>query len=105
LEIDMNIRHTALRVALLVSACAVLNACISSTPTWDRTFGNAVTEITALQTMNPNASTNTDPVTGIDGVSATAAQQNYAKSFLTPPPPANMFTIGVSGGSSGGSGN
>jgi hypothetical protein len=105
LETDMNTPHIALRLALVASACAALNACISTTPTWDRTFGNAVSEITALQTLNPNASANTDPVTGIDGVAATAAQQNYAKSFLTPPPPANMFTIGVSGGSAGGSGN
>jgi hypothetical protein len=105
LETDMNIPHIALRLALVAAACAALDACISSTPTWDRTFGNTVSEITALQTLNPNASANADPVTGIDGVSATAAQQNYAKSFLMPPPPANMFTIGVSGGSSGGSGN
>lgn len=101
----MKIQQIALRLLLIASACAMLNGCLSSTPTWDKTFGNAVKEITTAQTLNPNASANTDPVAGIDGTAATATQQNYAKSYMSPPPPVNMFTIGVSGGSSGGSGN
>ena len=101
----MKIHHIAFRLALVACACASLDGCLTSTPTWDHTFGNAINEITALQVINPNASANADPVAGIDGTAATATQQNYAKSFMTPPPPVNMFTIGVSGGSSGGSGN
>lgn len=93
----MKIHHLALRLALIACACATLNGCLTSTPTWDRTFGNAVNEITALQVLNPNASANADPVAGIDGPAATAAQQNYVQSFMTPPPPVNTFTIGVSG--------
>lgn len=101
----MNIRPIALRLALIASACSVLDGCLSSTPTWDRTFGNAVNEITTMQTLNPNAAANTDPVAGIDGTAASASQQNYVKSYMAPPPPINSFTIGVSGASSGGSGN
>jgi hypothetical protein len=53
-----------------------------------------------MQTLNPNASANNDPVAGIDGTAAAAAQKSYAKSFTAPPPPTNAFTIGV--GSSNG---
>lgn len=99
----MNIRNTALRLAIVAGACATLNACLTSTSTWDRTFGNSVRTITAMQMIDPNASANTDPVAGIDGTAATGALQNYGGSFMAPPPPVNMFTIGVGGGSSGGS--
>ncbi|WP_206956449.1 hypothetical protein [Trinickia acidisoli] len=101
----MKIQQIALRLALIVGACAILDGCLSSTPIWDRTFGESVNAITAMQTLNPNASANTDPVMGIDGTAATAAQQNYGKSFMAPPPPTNMFTIGVSSSSGSGSGN
>ncbi|RFU44619.1 hypothetical protein [Paraburkholderia sp. DHOC27] len=90
---------TALRLALCVGACSMLGACLSSSPTWDKTFGSAVTQITVMQTLNPNASDNDNPVSGVDGPAAQSAQANYDKSFKTPTPPANMFTIGVSAGS------
>lgn len=98
----MNIQHIALRLALVAASCATLNGCMSSTPVWDRTFGNSMRSVTAMQTLNPNAAANEDPVIGVDGTAATAAQQNYGKSFMTPPPPVNVLTIGV-GGSSGSS--
>lgn len=101
----MKIQRLAFRLALVAGACAVLNGCLSTTPMWDRTFGNSVNQITAMQVLNPNASQNADPVTGMDGVAATAAQQNYEKSFTAPPAPTNMFTIGVSGGNGSNSGN
>ncbi|WP_116138624.1 hypothetical protein [Trinickia diaoshuihuensis] len=99
----MKIQHIAARLALIAAGCATLNGCLSSTPVWDRTYGNSVRAVTAMQTLNPNASANEDPVAGVDGTAATAAQQNYGKSFLTPPPPVNVLTIGV--GSSNSSGN
>lgn len=89
-----------LRIAFCVGACSSLAACLSSTPTWDKTFGSAVTQITVMQTLNPNASDNDDPVAGIDGAAAQAAQTSYVKSFTAPTPPTNVFTIGVSGSSS-----
>lgn len=97
----MKIQHIALRLALIAAGCAALNGCLSSTPVWDRTFGNSMHSVTAMQTLNPTAAANEDPVAGVDGTAATAAQQNYGKSFLTPPPPVNVLTIGIgSGGSS-----
>ncbi|MGA7781315.1 MAG: hypothetical protein WCA85_26910 [Paraburkholderia sp.] len=90
----------AVRVAICAGACTTLAACLSSTPTWDRTFGSAVTQITVMQTLNPAASDNDDPVAGIDGPAAQAAQSNYVKSFTKPTPPSNSFTIGVSSGDS-----
>ncbi len=92
---------TVLRLALCAGACSTLAACLSSTPTWDKTFGSAVTQITVMQTLNPAASDNDDPVAGVDGGAAHAAQTNYVKSFTAPTPPTNVFTIGVSSGSSG----
>lgn len=99
----MKIQRIALRIALITAGTTLLNGCITSTPVWDRTFGDAVKTVTAMQVLNPTASANTDPVAGIDGTAATASQQNYGKSFMAPPPPTSVFTIGVSG--SGGSGN
>lgn len=99
----MKIQHIALRLALIAASCAALNGCLSSTPVWDRTFGNSMHTVAAMQTLNPNAAANEDPVAGIDGIAGTATQQNYGKSFLTPPPPVNVLTIGV--GSSSGSSN
>ncbi|MFM0128490.1 hypothetical protein [Paraburkholderia sediminicola] len=86
---------TLIRVALCAGVVTTLAGCLSSTPHWDATFGDAVNQLKAMQTLNPQASANTDPVSGIDGTAAVAAQKGYAKSFTTPTPPANMFTIGV----------
>lgn len=99
----MKNQHITFRLALVTAACTLLNGCLSSTPVWDRTFGDSVKTVTAMQVLNPTASANTDPVVGIDGTAATASQQNYGKSFMTPAPQTSVFTIGVS--SSGASGN
>jgi hypothetical protein len=100
MEINMNMIQTTLRIALCVAACAALGGCLTSTPTWDRNFGYAVTQIRDMQILNPDASDNTDPVAGIDGRTAEAMQTTYSKSFTAPTPPTNVFTIGVGAGSS-----
>ena len=84
-----------LRVALCASASLSLGGCLTSTPYWDAHFGESVSQIRSMQTLNPDASANTDPVAGVDGTAAVAAQTNYGKSFTTPPPPVNVFAIGV----------
>ncbi len=96
----MNTIQTSIRLALCVGVCATLGGCLSSTPEWDKNFGNAVTQIRTMQTLNPTASENNDPVAGIDGAAAVAAQTAYGKSFTAPAPPTNVFTIGVGSGSS-----
>jgi hypothetical protein len=95
----MNTIQTLLRVALCVGACAALGGCLTSTPTWDKNFGSAVTQLREMQVMNPDASDNNDPVAGVDGRTAEAAQTTYYKSFTAPTPPTNVFTIGVGSGS------
>ena len=96
----MTSTKTLIRAAVCAGLSAVLAGCLTSTPHWDATFGDSVNQIKEMQTLNPQASANTDPVSGIDGPAAAAAQKSYAKSFTAPTPPTNMFTIGVGSGSS-----
>lgn len=76
---------------------SLLTGC-SSTPYLDSRFGEAVDMALAQQTINQQASQNTDPVTGIDGKAAQEAIGRYHDSFKTPPSTANILTIDVLGG-------
>lgn len=91
----MQTIQTLIRLAVGAALSTALTGCLTSTPHWDATFGDSVTQIRAMQTLNPDASSNTDPVAGIDGNAASAAQKSYAKSFTAPAPTVNTFTIGV----------
>lgn len=66
----------------------------STTPRLDAHFGEAVIQARALQTINPDASMNTDPVNGLDGPAARHAIERYQDSFKTPPATFNVLTIG-----------
>jgi hypothetical protein len=88
----MKANRLVAAVALLLSACA------SPTPHLDREFGNAVNAAKAQQTINPDASRNTDPVAGIDGPAAAAAVGEYNSSFRSPPPTFPVINVGVGGG-------
>lgn len=90
-----------IRSALCIVAFASLGGCLTSTPQWDANFGNAVTAMRAMQTANPDASSNNDPVVGIDGTAAGYAIENYGKSFDAPPAHTDLFTFGI--GNSAGS--
>ena len=92
----MKTRLSTLMSAALATALA---GCASTTPNLDRTFGQAVNQAKAQQTLNPDASLNTDPVSGLDGVAANAAIDNYTKSVNAPPEKATIINIG--GGLSG----
>jgi hypothetical protein len=82
-------------LGLTSAALALLTGCASTTtPQLDAVFGKAVREARALQTLNPRASENTDPVLGIDGQAAAAAQQRYQASFETPPKTFEIVNIG-----------
>ncbi|CAB3749957.1 hypothetical protein [Paraburkholderia humisilvae] len=96
----MNTFQILLRIAISLGACAALGGCLTSTPAWDHNFGSAVTQIREMQTLNPDASNNTNPVAGVDGRAADAAQTAYFKSFTAPTPPTNVFAIGVGSGTS-----
>lgn len=61
-----------------------LAGCTTTTPQYDEHFGEAVRAAIAQQTINPDASRNTDPVLGLDGKAAGSAMDNYDKSFAKP---------------------
>jgi hypothetical protein len=84
-----------------LAAALLLAGCVTRTPVLDQHFGEAVNTAKAQQTINPDASRDRDPVAGLDGQAADATIDRYHKSYETPPPPVNVFTIGI-GGSSGG---
>ncbi|MBZ0096450.1 MAG: hypothetical protein K8H75_13895 [Sulfuricella sp.] len=65
-------------------AVAVLAGCAPTTPNLDAKFGDAVNKAKAQQTINKDASRNTDPVAGIDGQAANAIIDNYHKVYEAP---------------------
>jgi uncharacterized lipoprotein len=79
-----------------LTCCAVLAvlAGCSTTPNYDKHFGDAVRQARLAMTINPNAGTNPDPATGIDGQSAQQAMTRYQASFKAPPPVVNVINIG-----------
>ena len=100
----MHIKTFKFQLVGLVSVF-VLAGCANQTPYMDKHFGNAVNSAKAQQTIYPEASLNTEPVTGVDGEAANSAVDRYHKSFVQPPATTNVFNIGVgSGGSSTGTG-
>jgi hypothetical protein len=84
---------------VLLAACAT-----SPYPRVDAEFGQAVDMAKAQQTLNPDASLNTEPVVGIDGIASDAGFDNYRNSFINRPATTTGGTEFGSGGegSSGG---
>ncbi|MBD5803296.1 hypothetical protein AZOA_27320 [Azoarcus sp. Aa7] len=88
--------------ALVFAASAVATGCATTTPNLDAKFGHSVTAARALQTINPDASRNTDPVAGIDAESAGHAIDRYHDSFKAPPATFSVISIGEGISSGGG---
>ena len=76
--------RTFMLSAALLSLSATVAGCASTTPHWDATFGDSVRAATASQVIDPAAVHNPNPVTGIDGRAALAAQARYEASFAKP---------------------
>lgn len=93
----MNRNQTRIGRAISTLLLLAITGCVSTSPV-DRHFGEAVNMMKAQQTLNPTAALNADPVRGIDGQAAKSAYDQYQKSFKTPEPQPNAFTIGVAGG-------
>jgi len=74
------------------------------TPRFDCAFGDAVSMAIARQTLDPEATARNarKDAAGLDGTAARDALYNYQKSFRTPEPASNAFTINMGGGSSSG---
>ncbi|MBN3792290.1 hypothetical protein [Burkholderia sp. Ac-20353] len=89
----------ARRAALAVPLAAALAGCMSSTPVWDTRFGESVRPVLQAQIIDPHAAEHAPSSAGMPGSAASAALDNYDKSFQAPEPKANAFVIGISKGS------
>lgn len=89
---------TKARVILALGLASLLAAgCAENRYREEEGFGDAVRAARARQTINPDAGRTAARPDGLDGASAKATVDRYQKSYETPPPPVNVFTIGVSG--------
>lgn len=85
-------------LAFAALAVVLLAGCASSpTPQFDASFGEAVRQARAQQTLNPDASRNEDPVAGIDARAGKAAIDRYQESWRAPPRTFDVLNIGGSG--------
>jgi hypothetical protein len=82
------------RLLACTLALFLIGGCTSLSPHFDQQVGLAVNTAKARQTVNPEASRNTDPVAGIGGTPADSAIDEYHKSFTAPPPTFNVINIG-----------
>ena len=81
--------------SIALAAVCLLSACAQTSPQFDANFGNTVRAAVAQQTLNPDASANTAPISGMDGRAAREAVDRYQKSFTVPELQPSVFTIGV----------
>ena len=75
-----------IKAGVVLALLGALPACTHSAPVWEKTFGQSVRAAVTAQTMHPDAVRNADPVAGIDGRAAVAAQKRYEASFRAPGP-------------------
>ena len=88
-------------LATLIVAAGLSTGCVNYPSPVDEQFGSAVTRARAQQVIDPDAPSRARPPMTQDGQAAKATIDRYEKSYETPPPPVNVFTIGVGGGSGG----
>lgn len=94
----MHRNHFHMASVLLGTAILLATTgCVSTTPNLDSHFGETVSLIKSQQTLNPEASSNTNPATGMDGKAAKSAYDEYQKSYRVPEPQTSAFTIGIGG--------
>lgn len=78
----------SLRVLTPAALALLLSACAATTPQSDARFGQSVRATLASQVAQPAAVRNANPVSGVDGQAARAAQERYERSFAKPEPAA-----------------
>ena len=89
----LGTRGTLGTLGSIVVSLALLGGCTSTTPRWDRDFGNSVRATMASQIIDPGAARNPTPVSGLDGRAALGAQDRYEHS--APAPTALTGTMGA----------
>ena len=72
------------RICSMAILVAALAGCAQSSPSFEQGFGSAVRASVAQQVADPSAAANTNPVAGIDGRAAAAAQHRYESSYARP---------------------
>ena len=73
-------------LAACFAALALLGGCASTTPDWDRHFGDSTRLTLQRQVLCPDAARRAAPAAGMDGAAAVAAYESYQKSFRERPP-------------------
>jgi type IV pilus biogenesis protein CpaD/CtpE len=85
------------QIVLVALLGAALQGC-STTPRFNKHFGDSVRANLSAQVINPAAAANADPVSGVDGAAARAAHERYQRSFVeTDHPNANQSLVTGSG--------
>lgn len=87
---------------IAAAACmAVLGGCAASaSPQWDARFGDSARALTAQQLLDPAApQRHAQQVLGGDGRTVHEAGERHVETYRNPPP-ANVISIGVGGGTS-----
>jgi hypothetical protein len=98
----MHSTFQKLMAAGLLGFVCLLGGCITEPTHYDNKFGDAVNAAKAQQIINIDAADKKKREPGMDGPAAKSTITRYHKSFESPPPPSNVFNIGI--GSSSGSG-
>lgn len=88
-------------ITLTAAAVLLLAGCAYPSAVQDN-FGRAVVGARAAQVIDPDAPSRAPAPQEVDGQAAKASIDRYQKSYQSPPPPVNVFNIGIGG--SGGSG-
>lgn len=87
-----------MKKTIILAAVVATTGC-STTPNYDQRFGEAVRVARMAQVINPNAGSNPDQASGIDGQAAREAMGRYLQTFKEPPPVVNVINIGGAIGS------
>lgn len=83
------------RLFAIAALAGLLAGCSSTTtPNYDKRFGEAVRDAKKKMTVNPDAGKNPDAVTGMDGRASRETMVRYKDSFKAPPPAVNVINIG-----------
>ncbi|GAA4338805.1 hypothetical protein GCM10023165_17690 [Variovorax defluvii] len=82
------------KLLAMAALAGLLAGCASTTPNYDKRFGEAVRDAKRKMTVNPDAGRQADPAAGMDGRASKEAMGRYHDSFKAPPPAVNVINIG-----------
>ena len=83
------------RICAIAVVMGALHGCAAEpAPFMESRLGEAVRTARVQQTIDLEASKNTDPVLGIDGKAAKTSMDRYHQSFEAPPPSFTIINVG-----------